>query len=100
MIETGTSEMEGPMFYFPAPPPRVRTRLEFVLAPLRWLIGGVILVILSCLFFWCLRWLWSRQGIVDLRRWAFAKRVSEEERDAFIRGERTRMEHGSAPPLL
>jgi hypothetical protein len=97
MMETEPpmSGMEGPFFYFPAPPPRVRTRFEIVFAPIRWLIAAAIFLPLLSLFWWS-RWLWTRQGIADLRRWAFEKRVSEAERDAFIHEENRRMDAAGA----
>jgi hypothetical protein len=90
------------MFYFPAPPPRVRTAFEPVYAPLRWLVGSVALVALFAVALGVglvllrpLRaagWMASRSGIADLRRWAFEGRVTQAERDDFIREEHRRMD--------
>jgi hypothetical protein len=113
-----------PFIYFPAPPPRKRTTLGTALAPVRWLIGIVILgVLLLGAFAWSLvmlgfclvffpfwgrvprrinrllvpaGWVWERQGSADLRRWAFEKRLTDSEREAFFREEHRRVEAAKA----
>lgn len=90
------------MFYFPAPPPRLRTAYEPLFAPLRWLVGSVALVALFAVAlgvglvllrpFRAVGGMASRQGIADLRRWTFERRVTPAERDEFIREELRRMD--------
>jgi hypothetical protein len=95
---------EDLMFRFPSRPPRRRTLLGTVLAPLRWLVAIAVIVILFVLwlawgaallfvylvsfFLWGRigymlnrhllrwRWIWERGGMADLRDWAFARRVT------------------------
>lgn len=93
------------MFYFPAPPPKVRTALEPVYGPLRWLAGSAAIVVLFVIAFGvglvllrpfrAVGWMASRQATPDLRRWAFGRRVTQAERDEFIREEHRRMDAAS-----
>jgi hypothetical protein len=65
------------MFYFPAPPPRVRTAFEPVYAPLRWLVGSAAIIALFAVAFGvglvllrpfrAASWMATRQPIPDLR---------------------------------
>jgi hypothetical protein len=94
---------EGQLFHFPGRPPRRRTLLGTVLAPVRWLMASAVIVVLFYLwllwgavlvgahlalpFLWAKfgymvnrhllrwRWIWERQGMADLRDWAFTRRV-------------------------
>src|SRR5205809_283876 len=95
------------MFYFPAPPPRLRTAFEPVFAPLRWLVGSVALIALFAVAFGvglvllrpfrAVGWVASRQAIPDLGRWTFERRVTPGERDEFIREEHRRMDVAAHP---
>ena len=59
--------------------------------PLRWVVGSVAFVLLHLFWpFWWWRQLWERELPHALQRWAFRRRVTPEERDAFILEERRR----------
>ena len=93
------------MFYLPTSPPKLRTAFEPVYAPLRWLVGSAAIVAVFAIAlgvglvllrpFRAAGWMASRQAIPDLRRWAFGRRVTQAERDEFIREEHRRMDAAS-----